>query len=138
MNSLNRFQCKRGQALALDATIACLLALLVLLVGINAVSSAASRAKEMQEQVSLESRAISIADFVIKEGAVFREDSAYGPIAHTHEIDEQRFNSLSFSSTCIELLNSGGHTVCSGKVCIKRPVILHSSMEAGFLVVCVK
>jgi len=135
MNSLNRCRYK-GQALALDTAIACVLALLILLIGIRAVSSALQHAEETEEQISLESRAISIADFLVKEGAAFKENSSYGLLACSHEIDGGRLSALDLPSTCVELLKPGQRASCSGRVCVKRPVILHSSMEAGFLVVC--
>jgi len=146
MNSSRPSQHRRGQALLLDSVLAALLALTLLVAGMHAVSSAAESAKQSQETISEEAKAISLADWLIKEGAIFTTGSPYGPISHTHEIDEEKLNSLDLhalaerigtNDVCAEFLRTNQPQSCSGRACIRRPAVLHSPMEAGYLVTCI-
>lgn len=142
-----RFRCEKGQAFSIDAAVAAVLVLTLVVVGWRGISVAAGDASFANSRVSLQAKALALADFLVKQGAVYSSDGAYGKAAYSHEIDSERFSSLDSGelarvvgarSACVELLRAGEAASCSGGACVKRAAVLHESGEACFVEVCVE
>lgn len=140
---------RKGQAVSIDASFGAVLALAAVLACVNAASIAAGDAAQSSSSALALSRAISTADYIVKEGAAAKEDSSWGTVARSLEIDEQLLGALDYrrlasrtgaSSVCAELIrpNAGETSACSGGTCVSRPVVVHCSGEAAYVRVCVE
>ena len=145
--SFRLFRLEKGQALSLDAAFAAVLALFLVFIGVRAASIAAEGEAFASGQALMQAKALSAADYLVKEGAVFTEETAYGAVARHHEIDEEKLSALNAEwlaervgarRVCAEAVRVGEARKCGGGVCMVRPVYLPAEKEAGFLVVCVE
>lgn len=147
MGSTTPFPYRKGQLLTTDATIALLLTLFILYVGFSVYSGMAVRAHETQEREALLSRTLSIADYLMKEGLVHKDNSGFGvPTAHSHLLERAKLDSLDNSTLaeklglqelCVELVSTNEAPQCTNNlVCIRRPAIIYETKEVGYLAVC--
>lgn len=136
-----------GQAFSADAALAAVCILAVAVAGMAAVSVCARGAAFACEQAALEAKAVSAADYLVKEGAAQKTGSAFGAVARAGRVDEGALSALDEDwlagrvgarSVCVEGVRAGGAAACAGGVCVKRAVIFQGSGEAGYLVVCVQ
>lgn len=132
----------------MDAIVALLILLLIIYITFSIWSGIALRAHEAQERDAALSRTLSAADYLMKEGFVHNEGSAFEElgIAHSHSLERGKLDSPDSASLaeragleelCVDLQKPGDSPGCSGySLCIRRPVVIEETKEVGYLVVC--
>ena len=121
----------KGQAILLDAGYSTVICITMILLCVLSVNSLLSSYLENSRAMTLEARAISIADYLVKEKLAMKTESAFGEISRIRIIDSDKVDSLEFGEDVCIALEDG---VCEG-TCVRRAVVAE---EASYLVVCVR
>lgn len=142
-----RCRCRKGFAFSADAALAAVCILALAVSGMAAVSARAQDAGNFEKEVLLSAKAISVADYLVKDGAAMKTQSAYGEVARVGIVDLDAVGALNFSwlaersgarSVCVEALRRDeGMENCWGGFCARRAIVFSDSWEAGYLAVCV-
>lgn len=148
-----RARARKGQAISIDAAFASLLVLSAVFICIQASSAAAGGLAYSSDSALMLSRAVSAADFIVKEGAAFKENSSWGTVARAGEIDPGLLFALDYTSlaervgagmVCSEIVRPGdggreaGDGSCRSGACVLRPAYLHEGKEAAYVRVCIE
>lgn len=144
MAGLIRFRARKGQIIAIDSAYSVVMYVAIVAVCVSLISAASeTHAQEMREQ-AMQAKAMSLADYLLKEGAAVKFAGAFGDAAKIHEIDavavagldmDKLAHMVGADSVCVDAALDAEHTVCGG-VCARRAVLING--EGGFLVACVR
>ena len=128
------FRFRRGQAFAYDALIAAIVAVFMLYVGLSAFSSIGQRSAALVSKAGTEARAISFADYLMKEGLAHKGGSAFGETSFSHLLELGKLGEADETGFVVSL--GGNCAPVRGMFCVCRPCVIYETGEVGYLGVC--